>query len=69
MPEPGRIPVPLRLCRGCRLFVRIDNDNCDFCGVDLDTAEAAHDAIMADVRTSAAALRAILAEHRDNTGE
>lgn len=63
--EPGRIPVPLRLCRGCRQFVRIDNDACDFCGTDLDAAEAEYDATMTQVREAAAALRAVLAAHRE----
>ncbi len=60
MPESGRIPVPLRLCRHCRHFVRIENENCDFCGQDLAAAEAAHAAAMADLRRTADALRAAL---------
>lgn len=61
MPEPGRIPVPLRLCRGCRRFVRIENAHCDFCGEDLAALEAAHAASVAEVRAATDALRAALA--------
>ncbi len=60
MPEPGRIPVPLRLCRGCRHFVRIENELCDFCGGDLAWLEATHAQSVADVRAATAALRAAL---------
>lgn len=62
MAEPGRIPVPLRLCRGCRRFVRIENEECDFCGGDLDALEAAHAESVAAVRAATDALRAALAE-------
>jgi RNA polymerase subunit RPABC4/transcription elongation factor Spt4 len=61
MPEAGRIPVPLRLCRGCRRFVRIENAHCDFCGGDLATLEAEHAASVAEVRAATEALRAALA--------
>ncbi len=61
MPEPGRIPVPLRLCRGCHRFVRIENEDCDFCGADLAALEAAHAAGLEEVRAATAALRAALA--------
>lgn len=61
MAEAGRIPVPLRLCRGCRRFVRIENEACDFCGGDLAALEAAHDAATAEIRAATAALRAALA--------
>jgi hypothetical protein len=60
MPEPGRIPVPLRLCRGCRRFVRIENETCDFCGVDLAALEAAHAESVAEIRAATVALRAAL---------
>jgi hypothetical protein len=61
MPEAGRIPVPLRLCRGCRRFVRIENADCDFCGADLAALEGAHAANLAEMRVAADALRAALA--------
>ena len=61
MAEAGRIPVPLRLCRGCRRFVRIENADCDFCGGDLAALEAAHAASVAEVRAATDALRAALA--------
>jgi hypothetical protein len=61
MAEAGRIPVPLRLCRGCRQFVRIENETCDFCGGDLAVLEAAHVEGVAEVRAVTAALRAALA--------
>lgn len=65
MPEAGRIPVPLRLCRGCRRFVRIENEHCDFCGGDLAALEAEHAAGIAEVRAATDALRAALVErHR-----
>lgn len=60
MPEPGRIPVPLRLCRGCNCFVRIENALCDFCGGDLAALEAAHQANASEVRAMVARLRAAL---------
>lgn len=62
LPEHGRIPVPLRLCRGCRRFVRIENEACDFCGGDLAALEAAHAESVAEVRAATAALKAALAE-------
>lgn len=61
MPEPGRIPVPLRLCRGCRRFVRIENERCDFCDGDLAALEAAHRATVAEVSAAIESLRAALA--------
>lgn len=61
MAEAGRIPVPLRLCRGCRRFVRIKNADCDFCGADLAALEAEHVANLAEMRAAADALRAALA--------
>ena len=62
MPEHGRIPVPLRLCRGCHEFVRIENEACDFCGGDLAAFEAAHAAQAAELRAVTEALRTALAE-------
>lgn len=61
MAEPGRIPVPLRLCRGCRHFVRIENALCDFCGGDLAALETAHMESAAEIRAATAALRAAMA--------
>jgi hypothetical protein len=64
MAETGRIPVPLRLCRGCRRFVKFDGRvDCVFCGCDLTAAEAAHEANVAEMRLAAEALRAALAGH------
>ncbi|MEO6217303.1 MAG: hypothetical protein ABIO86_14840 [Sphingomonas sp.] len=61
MTEAGRIPVPLRLCRGCGHFVRIENELCDFCGGDLAVLEAAHAESVADIRAVTVALRAAIA--------
>ncbi|MEA3064233.1 MAG: hypothetical protein QOJ27_668 [Sphingomonadales bacterium] len=62
MAETGRIPVPLRLCRGCRRFVKLDGrEDCVFCGADLAAAEAEHEANVAEMRRAAEALRAALA--------
>ncbi|HEX8263023.1 MAG TPA: hypothetical protein VF547_09130 [Allosphingosinicella sp.] len=62
MAETGRIPVPLRLCRGCRRFVNIDGrEDCVFCGVDLAAAEAEHEANVAEMWRAAEALRAAMA--------
>jgi hypothetical protein len=63
MPESGRIPVPLRLCRACRRFVRVDDRvDCAFCGTDLDAADAEHEENVAKMRRIAQALREALAE-------
>ena len=63
MAESGRIPVPLRLCRGCRRFVRIDDrEDCVFCGTNLDAADARHEANVMEMRRAAEALRKALAE-------
>ena len=63
MAESGRIPVPLRLCRGCRRFVRVDDlESCVFCGTDLDAADAQHEANVTEMRRAAQALRKALAE-------
>ena len=65
MPESGRIPVPLRLCRACRRFVREDDrEDCAFCGSDLDAADAEHEENVAEMRRAAQALRDALAERR-----
>ncbi|GGE12560.1 hypothetical protein GCM10011529_18670 [Polymorphobacter glacialis] len=58
--EPGRIPVPLRLCRACRQFVRIENADCDFCGADLEALEIAHAEAVTAMRVAGDALRAAL---------
>lgn len=63
MADSGRIPVPLRLCRGCRQFVRLDGrQDCVFCGADLDAAEEQHEANVSEMRRAAQALRKALAE-------
>ena len=63
MAESGRIPVLLRLCRGCRRFVRLDGQEaCVFCGTDLDRAEAEHEANLTEMRRAAQALRDALAQ-------
>jgi predicted amidophosphoribosyltransferase len=61
VPESGRVPALLRLCRGCRQFVRLDEANCPFCGGDLDRLEAEHEARVAEMRRAAAELREALA--------
>jgi hypothetical protein len=62
MAESGRIPVPLRLCRGCRRFVRVDGEEeCAFCGTNLDAADAQHEANLMEMRRAADALRRALA--------
>jgi hypothetical protein len=64
MAETGRIPVPLRLCRGCRRFVKIDGRaDCAFCGADLAAAEAEHEANVAEMHRAADALREALSRH------
>lgn len=62
MAERGRVARPLRLCRGCRQFVRYDHDACPFCAGDLDALEADYDARQADMHRAAEALRKALAE-------
>lgn len=62
MPESGRIPVPLRLCRGCRRFVCVDGlEDCAFCGTNLDAADAEHEANVMEMRLAAQELREALA--------
>ncbi len=61
MPEPGRVPPKLRLCRGCRQFVRAEETICCFCDADIDAMEAEHAAALAEMRRAADALRAALA--------
>jgi predicted amidophosphoribosyltransferase len=60
MAEQGRVAPQLRLCRGCRQFVRHDDSFCPFCGGDLAALQAEHDAREAEVDRAAAALRAAL---------
>ena len=63
MAETGRIPVPLRLCRSCRRFVRLDGrEDCAWCGTDLAAAEEQHESDVAELRRAAAALRSALAQ-------
>ncbi|HMG48678.1 MAG TPA: hypothetical protein VK614_14615 [Allosphingosinicella sp.] len=60
MAEPGRIAPQLLLCRGCRQFVRHDDEFCRFCGGDLAALQAEHEAREAELDRAAAALRAVL---------
>jgi hypothetical protein len=64
MAEPGRIPPPLRLCRGCRQFVRLNDADCPFCGGDLDLLQADYEKRLAEMRHAAAELREALARVR-----
>jgi hypothetical protein len=61
MAEPGRVPPLLRLCRGCRQFVRLNEENCPFCGGDLDLLQADYDQRIADMREAGAELREAMA--------
>jgi hypothetical protein len=61
MAEPGRVPPLLRLCRGCRQFVRLNEEACPFCGGDLDLLQADYDQRVADMHQAAAELREALA--------
>ena len=61
MAESGRVPPLLRLCRGCRQFVRMNETDCPFCGGDLDLLQADYDKRVADMRQAAAELREALA--------
>jgi rRNA maturation endonuclease Nob1 len=69
MAESGRVPAPLRLCRGCRQFVRLNDANCPFCGGDLDMLQADYDKRVADMRHAAAELREALARARPTDRE
>ena len=60
MAESGRVPPLLRLCRGCRQFVRLDETDCPFCGGDLDLLQADYDQRVAEMREAAAELREAL---------
>jgi hypothetical protein len=64
MVESGRVPPLLRLCRGCRQFVRLNEVDCPFCGGDLDLLHADHEQRLADMRHAAAELREALARVR-----
>jgi hypothetical protein len=64
MPESGRVPPPLCLCRGCRQFVRLDAVNCPFCGGDIELLQAEHEDRIAEMRQAAAELREALARIR-----
>jgi hypothetical protein len=69
MAEPGRVPPLLRLCRGCRQFVRLNEVDCPFCGGDLDMLDADYEKRLADMRHAAAELREALARVRQTGGE
>src|ERR1700709_1294308 len=60
MAAPGRVPPLLRPCRGCRQFVRLNEENCPFCGGDLDLLQADYEQRVADMRQAAAELREAL---------
>jgi len=64
MAEPGRIPQPLRLCRGCRQFVQLSELACPFCGGDLDMLQADYEQRLAAMREAAAELREAMARAR-----
>jgi len=61
MAEQGRVAPGLRLCRGCRQFVRFDHQACRFCGGDLDALEADYQARQDEMQRAAEALREALA--------
>jgi hypothetical protein len=61
MAEQGRVAPELRLCRACRRFVIPGPVSCDFCGADLDAAEAEHEARQEAVRRAADSLRKAMA--------
>lgn len=69
MAESGRVPPLLRLCRGCRQFVRVNETDCPFCGGDLDMLQADYEQRVADMRQAAAELREALARARLKDGE
>ena len=69
MAEPGRVPPLLRLCRGCRQFVRLNEENCPFCGGDLDLLQADYEQRVADMHQAAAELREAMERARLTDGE
>jgi glutaredoxin len=69
MPESGRVPALLRLCRGCRQFVRLNEVNCPFCAGDLDALQADYEERVADMRRAAAELREALARVNPTTAD
>ena len=69
MAESGRVPPLLRLCRGCRQFVRLDEADCPFCGGDLELLQADYEQRVADMRKALAELREALARVQAADGE
>jgi hypothetical protein len=69
MAESGRVPPLLRLCRGCRQFVRLNEEACPFCGGDLNLLDADYEKRLADMRQAAAELREALARVRSTDSE
>lgn len=69
MAESGRVPQPLRLCRGCHQFVQLHETDCPFCGGDIDTLEADYEKRVAEMRHAAAELREALERIRLTDGE
>ncbi|WP_375412101.1 hypothetical protein [uncultured Bradyrhizobium sp.] len=61
MAESGRVPPLLRLCRGCRQFVRLNDTDCPFCGGEVNALQADYEKRVADMRHAAAELREALA--------
>jgi hypothetical protein len=68
MAESGRVPPLLRLCRGCREFVRVEEVNCPFCGGDIDALQADYEERIAAMRRAATELREALARVRPASG-
>jgi hypothetical protein len=68
VPEQGRVAPPLRLCRGCRQFVRPDEAECRFCGGDLDALEKDYELRQTAVREAADALRRAMERHKRVAG-
>lgn len=69
MAEPGRVPPALRLCRGCRQFVRLNEETCPFCHGNLDMLQADYEGRVADMHQAAAELREALARAGVAEGE
>jgi hypothetical protein len=69
MAESGRVPPLLRLCRGCRQFVRLNETACPFCGGDLDLLQADYEQRVADMHQAAAELREAMARAGATDGE